>query len=123
MSVTLRNCLASCWSMSVNWLQGVRLSSLLLINSYRESQKKLQKCGFNPKFGPYKLSCVFPPTSELYNLCQMFPVAACKAMQSVLKDSADSMEQAMELKGRAAFPTLDMVRVSFSSTFFLGFFE
>lgn len=48
---------------------------------------------------------------ELYNLCQMFPVAACKAVQSVLKDSTDSMEEAVEAKGHAAFPTLDTVRV------------
>lgn len=30
-------------------------------------------------------------------------------MQSVLKDSAHSMEEAIEVKGHAAFPTLDMV--------------
>lgn len=41
----------------------------------------------------------------------MFPVAACKAVQSILKDSTHSMEEAIEAKGHAAFPTLDMVRV------------
>lgn len=56
------------------------------------------------------------PCRELYNLCQMFPVAACKATQSVLKDSAHSMEEAIEVKGHAAFPTLDMVRLLSSLT-------
>lgn len=62
--------------------------------------------------------CFLPllPCRELYNLCQMFPVAACKAMQSVLKDSAHSMEEAIEVKGHAAFPTLDMVRLVSSLT-------
>lgn len=46
----------------------------------------------------------------------MFPVAACKAVQSVLKGSADSMEEAIEAKGLAAFPTLDMVRVGLQAS-------
>lgn len=46
---------------------------------------------------------------ELYNLCQMFPEVACKAVQSILGDAAHSMEEVLEVKGRAAFPSLDMV--------------
>lgn len=37
-------------------------------------------------------------------------------MQGVLKDSAHSMEEAIEVKGHAAFPTLDMVRLVSSLT-------
>ncbi|KAM9841594.1 nucleolar protein 14 [Aulostomus maculatus] len=44
---------------------------------------------------------------ELYTLCQMFPEAACKAMQSILSDVGHSMEEVLEVKGHAAFPTLD----------------
>uniref|UniRef100_A0A3Q0SD01 NOP14 nucleolar protein homolog (yeast) n=1 Tax=Amphilophus citrinellus TaxID=61819 RepID=A0A3Q0SD01_AMPCI len=46
---------------------------------------------------------------EVYALCQMFPEAACKSMQSILGDAAHSMEEATEAKGHAAFPTLDML--------------
>uniref|UniRef100_A0A665WVZ1 NOP14 nucleolar protein homolog (yeast) n=1 Tax=Echeneis naucrates TaxID=173247 RepID=A0A665WVZ1_ECHNA len=46
---------------------------------------------------------------ELYALCQMFPEAACKAMQTILGDAGHSMEEVLEVKGRAAFPTLDML--------------
>uniref|UniRef100_A0A672FTS5 NOP14 nucleolar protein homolog (yeast) n=1 Tax=Salarias fasciatus TaxID=181472 RepID=A0A672FTS5_SALFA len=45
--------------------------------------------------------------SELYTLCQMFPDAACKAMQGILGDAAHSMEEVIEVKGHATFPTLD----------------
>lgn len=58
---------------------------------------------------PPELTTIDKLIPELYNLCQMFPVAACKAVQSVLKDSTDSMEEAVEAKGHAAFPTLDML--------------
>lgn len=46
---------------------------------------------------------------ELYALCQMFPEAACKAMQSIIREVAHSMEEVLEVKGHAAFPPLDMV--------------
>lgn len=46
---------------------------------------------------------------ELYALCQMFPEAACKAVQSILGDAGHSMEEALEVKGHVAFPALDMV--------------
>ncbi|KAJ8286624.1 hypothetical protein GJAV_G00041280 [Gymnothorax javanicus] len=46
---------------------------------------------------------------QLYGLCQLFPDAACKAMQTVLSDSAHEMAEAIEVKGRASFPGLDML--------------
>uniref|UniRef100_A0A8D0CV49 NOP14 nucleolar protein homolog (yeast) n=1 Tax=Sander lucioperca TaxID=283035 RepID=A0A8D0CV49_SANLU len=46
---------------------------------------------------------------ELYTLCQMFPEAACKAMQSILGDAGHSMEEVLEVKGHVAFPALDML--------------
>lgn len=39
----------------------------------------------------------------------MFPEAACKAMQNILRDAAHSMEEVLEVKGHVAFPSLDMV--------------
>lgn len=45
----------------------------------------------------------------MYSLCQVFPEAAAQSMQSILGDAAHSMEEDLEVKGRAAFPTLDMV--------------
>uniref|UniRef100_A0A7N9B040 NOP14 nucleolar protein homolog (yeast) n=1 Tax=Mastacembelus armatus TaxID=205130 RepID=A0A7N9B040_9TELE len=45
----------------------------------------------------------------LYALCQMFPEAACKAMQTVLDDAGHNMEEVLEVKGHAAFPALDML--------------
>lgn len=42
-------------------------------------------------------------------MCQMFPDAACQAVQSILGDAAHSMEEDLEVKGHTAFPTLDMV--------------
>lgn len=45
----------------------------------------------------------------LYNLCQMFPEAASGSMKFVLRDAAHDMEEAIEVKGRATFPGLDMV--------------
>ncbi|XP_019937980.2 nucleolar protein 14 [Paralichthys olivaceus] len=58
---------------------------------------------------PPELTTVDKLIPELYALCQMFPDAACKAMQSVLGDSAHSMEEVLEVKGQAAFPALDML--------------
>uniref|UniRef100_A0A8C3CVQ0 NOP14 nucleolar protein n=1 Tax=Cairina moschata TaxID=8855 RepID=A0A8C3CVQ0_CAIMO len=45
----------------------------------------------------------------LYNLCQMFPEAASGSMKFVLRDAAHDMEEAIEVKGRATFPGLDML--------------
>nr|XP_019937980.1 PREDICTED: nucleolar protein 14 [Paralichthys olivaceus] len=58
---------------------------------------------------PPELTTVDKLIPELYALCQMFPDAACKAMQSVLGDSAHSMEEVLEVKGQTAFPALDML--------------
>ncbi|CAN9504305.1 unnamed protein product [Ophioblennius macclurei] len=57
---------------------------------------------------PPELTTVDKLIPELYALCQMFPDAACKAMQGILGDAAHSMEEVIEVKGHAAFPTLDM---------------
>ncbi|KFP70051.1 Nucleolar protein 14, partial [Acanthisitta chloris] len=43
----------------------------------------------------------------LYSLCQMFPGAASDSVKFILRDAAHDMEEAMEVKGRAAFPGLD----------------
>lgn len=58
---------------------------------------------------PPELSTIDKLIPEVYALCQMFPDAACKAMQSILGDAAHSMEETLEVKGHAAFPTLDML--------------
>ncbi|NWR62447.1 NOP14 protein, partial [Bucorvus abyssinicus] len=44
----------------------------------------------------------------LYNLCQMFPEAASDSIKFILGDAAHDMEEVVEVKGRAAFPGLDM---------------
>uniref|UniRef100_A0A8B9HJC0 NOP14 nucleolar protein homolog (yeast) n=1 Tax=Astyanax mexicanus TaxID=7994 RepID=A0A8B9HJC0_ASTMX len=46
---------------------------------------------------------------QVYSLCQLFPASACKVMQTLLSDGGHSMEEAVEVKGRAAFPGLDML--------------
>uniref|UniRef100_A0A671PUV1 NOP14 nucleolar protein homolog (yeast) n=1 Tax=Sinocyclocheilus anshuiensis TaxID=1608454 RepID=A0A671PUV1_9TELE len=51
--------------------------------------------------------CVF--CSQICGLCQMFPEAACKAVQTLLSDSGHSMEETLEVKGRAPMPDLDML--------------
>ncbi|XP_069566913.1 nucleolar protein 14 isoform X2 [Brachyistius frenatus] len=58
---------------------------------------------------PPELTAIDKLIPELHALCQMFPEAACKAMQGVLGDAAHSMEEVVEVKGHAAFPTLDML--------------
>nr|XP_015798342.2 nucleolar protein 14 [Nothobranchius furzeri] len=58
---------------------------------------------------PPELTTVDKLIPELYTLCQMFPLAACQAMQSILGDAAHSMEEVLEVKGHASFPTLDML--------------
>ncbi|XP_016305757.1 nucleolar protein 14-like [Sinocyclocheilus anshuiensis] len=47
--------------------------------------------------------------SQICGLCQMFPEAACKAVQTLLSDSGHSMEETLEVKGRAPMPDLDML--------------
>ncbi|KAK7142988.1 hypothetical protein R3I93_014214 [Phoxinus phoxinus] len=46
---------------------------------------------------------------QICSLCQLFPEAACKAVQMLLSDSAHSMEETLEVKGRAPMPDLDML--------------
>ncbi|XP_055731140.1 nucleolar protein 14 [Salvelinus fontinalis] len=58
---------------------------------------------------PPELSTIDKMIPQLYGLCQLFPEAASKAMQMTLVDSAHSMEEVLEVKGRAAFPQLDML--------------
>ncbi|KAL4617352.1 nucleolar protein 14 [Arapaima gigas] len=58
---------------------------------------------------PPELSTVNKLVPQLYGLCQLFPDAACKAMQTLLTDSAHDMAEAIEIKGRAALPGLDML--------------
>lgn len=58
---------------------------------------------------PPELTTIDKLIPELYTLCQMFPEAACKAMQSILGDAGHSMEEVLEVKGHIAFPALDML--------------
>ncbi|XP_070844939.1 nucleolar protein 14 [Chaetodon trifascialis] len=58
---------------------------------------------------PPELTTVDKLIPELYTLCQMFPEAACTAMQSILGDAGHSVEEALEVKGHVAFPALDML--------------
>ncbi|GAB5570998.1 nucleolar protein 14 isoform X1 [Prionailurus iriomotensis] len=46
---------------------------------------------------------------QLYNLCQMFPESAGSCIQFVLRDAMHEMEGAIEARGRAAFPGLDVL--------------
>ncbi|XP_057674973.1 nucleolar protein 14 [Corythoichthys intestinalis] len=58
---------------------------------------------------PPELTTVDKLIPEVYSLCQMFPEATCKSMQTIIGDAAHSMEEVLEVKGNAAFPTLDML--------------
>uniref|UniRef100_A0A7N6A2L6 NOP14 nucleolar protein homolog (yeast) n=1 Tax=Anabas testudineus TaxID=64144 RepID=A0A7N6A2L6_ANATE len=58
---------------------------------------------------PPELTAIDKLIPELYALCQMFPEAACKSLQSVLIDAGHSMEEILEVKGHAGFPALDML--------------
>ncbi|XP_068926829.1 nucleolar protein 14 [Petaurus breviceps papuanus] len=46
---------------------------------------------------------------QLYNLCQMFPEFASSSVKFVLRDVVHEMEEMIEIKGRAAFPGLDVL--------------
>ncbi|XP_051960872.1 nucleolar protein 14 [Xyrauchen texanus] len=46
---------------------------------------------------------------QICSLCQLFPDSACKVMQTLIGDSAHSMGETLEVKGRAAMPGLDML--------------
>ncbi|XP_022532058.2 nucleolar protein 14 [Astyanax mexicanus] len=58
---------------------------------------------------PPELSTINTLIPQVYSLCQLFPASACKVMQTLLSDGGHSMEEAVEVKGRAAFPGLDML--------------
>ncbi|XP_030006879.1 nucleolar protein 14 isoform X1 [Sphaeramia orbicularis] len=58
---------------------------------------------------PPELTTIDKLIPELYTLCQMFPEAACKAMQGILRDAAHGMEEMLEVKGHVPSPTLDMI--------------
>ncbi|XP_062867810.1 nucleolar protein 14 [Trichomycterus rosablanca] len=58
---------------------------------------------------PPQLTTINTLIPQVYSLAQLFPDAACKVMQSVISDSAHSMEESVEVKGRAPFPGLDML--------------
>lgn len=58
---------------------------------------------------PPDLRTVSALIPQICGLCQMFPEAACKAVQTLLSDSGHSMEETLEVKGRAPMPDLDMV--------------
>lgn len=47
----------------------------------------------------------------MYDLCQMFPKAASNHVKLVLQDATHDMEEILAVKGHAAFPGLDMVRL------------
>lgn len=56
---------------------------------------------------PPELNTVNILIPQLCGLCQLFPAAACKAIQTLLSDGAHTIEEAAEVTGRAAFPALD----------------
>ncbi|XP_030624138.1 nucleolar protein 14 [Chanos chanos] len=58
---------------------------------------------------PPDLATVNKLIPQIYGLCQLFPDAAAKVMQTLLSDSTHSMEETLEVKGRLAFPGLDML--------------
>uniref|UniRef100_A0A672LV99 NOP14 nucleolar protein homolog (yeast) n=1 Tax=Sinocyclocheilus grahami TaxID=75366 RepID=A0A672LV99_SINGR len=58
---------------------------------------------------PPDLRSVSALVPQICGLCQMFPEAACKAVQTLLSDCSHSMEETLEVKGRAAMPDLDML--------------
>ncbi|XP_035524222.1 nucleolar protein 14 [Morone saxatilis] len=58
---------------------------------------------------PPELTTIDKLIPELYSMCQIYPEAACKAMQGILGDAGHSMEEELEVKGHVAFPTLDML--------------
>uniref|UniRef100_A0AAY5KLX4 NOP14 nucleolar protein homolog (yeast) n=1 Tax=Esox lucius TaxID=8010 RepID=A0AAY5KLX4_ESOLU len=58
---------------------------------------------------PPELSTIDKLIPQLYDLCQLFPETASKGLQTTLGDDAHSMEEVLEVKGRTAFPKLDML--------------
>lgn len=58
---------------------------------------------------PPQLTTVDKLIPQLYELCQMFPEAASKAMRSTLADGVHDMEEELEVNGHCNFPGLDML--------------
>ncbi|XP_019382018.1 PREDICTED: nucleolar protein 14 [Gavialis gangeticus] len=58
---------------------------------------------------PPELKTIDRLVLPLYKLCQMFPEAASNSMKFVLRDAAHDMAEMIEVKGRAAFPGLDLL--------------
>ncbi|XP_077594125.1 nucleolar protein 14 isoform X2 [Stigmatopora nigra] len=58
---------------------------------------------------PPELTTVDKLIPEVYSMCQMFPEAACKFIQIIIGDATRSMDEVVEVKGYAAFPTLDKI--------------
>ncbi|XP_054468409.1 nucleolar protein 14 [Anoplopoma fimbria] len=58
---------------------------------------------------PPELTTIDKLIPELYTMCQMFPEAACKTMQTIFGDAGHSTEEVLEVKGHIPFPTLDML--------------
>ncbi|KAK0136124.1 Nucleolar protein 14 [Merluccius polli] len=58
---------------------------------------------------PPELATIDKLIPQLYELCQMFPEAASRAMRGMLADGGHTMEEELEGNGHAAFPALDML--------------
>ncbi|XP_032711855.1 nucleolar protein 14 [Lontra canadensis] len=58
---------------------------------------------------PPNLQVIDKLVVQLYNLCQMFPDSASDSIKFVLRDAMHEMEGAIEARGRAAFPGLDVL--------------
>ncbi|KAK3523959.1 hypothetical protein QTP70_016768 [Hemibagrus guttatus] len=58
---------------------------------------------------PPELTTINTHIPQIYSLSQLFPEAACRVMQSLIGDAAHSMEESIEVKGRAAIPGMDML--------------
>ncbi|XP_022362070.1 nucleolar protein 14 [Enhydra lutris kenyoni] len=58
---------------------------------------------------PPNLQVIDKLVVQLYNLCQMFPDSASDSIKFVLRDAMHEMEGAVEARGRAAFPGLDVL--------------
>ncbi|XP_053333733.1 nucleolar protein 14 [Clarias gariepinus] len=58
---------------------------------------------------PPQLTTINILIPQIYSLSQLYPEAACRVMQTLIGDAAHSMEQSVEVKGRAAIPGLDML--------------
>ncbi|XP_038601525.1 nucleolar protein 14 isoform X2 [Tachyglossus aculeatus] len=58
---------------------------------------------------PPDLQTVDKLVLQLYSLCQMFPESASNTVKFALREAAHEAEEMVEVKGRAAFPGLDVL--------------